>query len=320
MNNKIRIIFIGTADFGIPSLSALIKDKQFDVAAVITQPDKKVSRKQIITPPPIKVEALKLNLLVIQPIKIDQAFEQIKKLQPDFIIVIAYAQLIPKTILSMPKYSCLNVHGSLLPKYRGAACVQAAILNDDKKTGVTIIKMDKGLDTGSMLAQKAINIASSDTAGTLYKKLSLLAVELLIPTLKQYITGKIKPEPQNEKQASFVRKLVKEDGHIDWSKSAKEIERFIRAMTPWPSAFSKIRNEKLEMKNYILFKILEVEHKTISINQFKIGELFLYNKNLAVQSGEKALIIKKLQLAGKKEMNSKEFINGYSDLIGVTLV
>jgi methionyl-tRNA formyltransferase len=301
-DNKIRIIFIGTADFGILSLSALIKDKQFDVAAVITQPDKKVGRKQIISPSPIKAEAKKHKIPVWQPKQISNFQFPIPDI--DLIIVIAYAQLIPKTILSMPKYGCLNVHGSLLPKYRGAACIQAAILNNDQKTGVTIIKMDKGLDTGPILAQKTINIELTDIAGTLYKKLSFLAADLLIPTLRQYIDGKIKPEPQNEKQASFVRKLNKEDGHIDWSKSAKEIERFIRAMTPWPSAFSKIRNEKLEMKNYILFKILEVEHKPISINQFKIGELFLYNKNLAVQSKKNALIIKKLQLAGKKEHRS----------------
>jgi methionyl-tRNA formyltransferase len=338
--NKIRTIFIGTSDFGIPAFRALIKDKQFEIVSVITQPDKPAGRKQILTPPPIKTEAQKYKIPVFQPERIADLQSKIsaqggcasgaKNLNPDIIIVIAYAQIIPEEILNLPKYGCVNVHGSLLPKYRGAACVQAAILNGDKQTGVTIIKMDKGLDTGPILWQDKINIESRDTAGALYEKLSLLGAKILPVAVKKYIAGEIKPIPQNNAKASYVKQLKKQDGLIDWSKSAVEIERFIRAMAPWPSAFSKIQSsppeaghpwaEKLKVKSEIKnLKITEIEHQPLKINEYKIGEVFLHNNKLAVQCGKDALIIKKLQLEGKKEMKSEDFIKGNNWIIGSIL-
>lgn len=332
---KIRTIFISTPDFGIPALRALIEDKQFDIVAVITQPDKKVGRKQIITPPPIKVDAKKHKIPVWQPEQIsaclpvrlteqvgaDRRSQDIKYriLDIDLIVVIAYAQLIPEKILDMPKYGCINVHGSLLPKYRGAACIQAAILNGDRKTGVTIMKIDKGLDTGPILSQKEIHIKPTDTAGTLYQRLSGLGAELLILTLKKYIAGEIKLKPQNSKKASYVKKLKKQDGHINWTKSAPVIERFIRAMTPWPGAYAKIKNKKQKIKNDLILKIIEVEHESVKINGHKTGELLLHNQKLAVQCGQDALIIRKVQLAGKKQITAKEFIHGYKNLINTIL-
>ncbi len=322
-NSKIKTIFIGTPDFGIPALHALIKDKQFDVKAVITQEDKKVGRKQTITPPPIKVEARKHKIPVWQPKQILNIRYQI--LDIDLIVIIAYAQLIPKEILNIPRYGCINVHGSLLPKYRGAACVQAAILNGDKKTGVTIIKIDEGFDTGPILSQKAIIIKPTDTAGTLSHKLSIIGAELLIPTLKKYIAGKIKPQPQNNEKASYIKKLKKQDGHINWAKSAQITERFIQAMIPWPSAYAKIKNKKHlsaqagKIKNDLILKIIEVEHKPVKINKHKTGELFLYDKKLAVQCGQDALVIKKVQLEGKKEITAEEFIHGHKNLINTIL-
>lgn len=336
--NKIRVIFIGTPDFAVPSFRALIKDNYFKVIAVITQPDKPVGRKQTLTPPPIKVEAKKFKIPVFQPNKISDMRYQISDI--DLIVVVAYAQLIPKEILDIPKYGCINVHGSLLPKYRGAAVIQAPIMHGDKETGVTVMKMDAGLDTGPILSQGRIKIQPTDNAGLLYDKLSITGADLLIKTLKKYINGEIKPITQDEKKASYVGMLKKKDGKINWSKPAKEIERFIRAMTPWPSAYARVKSLKSpsaakalvvrrqrlcrrsagkEVKSYLILKILETENKSLKINKYKIGELFLCDKKLAVQCHKDALIIKKLQLAGKKQTTTEEFLRGHKDFVGSVL-
>lgn len=328
--NKIRTIFIGTSDFGIPAFKALIKDKRFEIIAVITQPDKPAGRKQIPAPPPIKTEAQKCRIPIFQPRRINDLKSQIANLKSEIIIVIAYAQIIPEKILNLPKYGCINVHGSLLPKYRGASCVQAAILNNDKQTGITIIKMDKGLDTGPILWQNKINIESRDTAGALYEKLSLLGAEILPVAVKKYIAGEIKPIPQDNARASYVKRLKKQDGLIDWAKPAVEIERFIRAMAPWPSAYTKIKNLRpsrisLGLKKSKIkiieknLKIIKVREEPLKINKYKIGEVFPRNGKLAVQCGKGALIIKKLQLEGKKEMTSEEFLRGCKWIIGSVL-
>ncbi len=317
MNNdkKIRCVFIGTPSFAVPPLRALINDEQFDIMAIVTQPDKKVGRKQVITPPPVKVEAEKYNIPVYQPEKIGDLTFKIKELRPDLIVVVAYAQIIPENILNIPKYGVINIHGSLLPKYRGASCVQAAILNGDAETGVTIMKMDKGLDTGPILAQSPINISSDDTAGSLYEKLSELGAKTLPSCLKKYIAGEIKPRPQDDSRSGYVGLLKKQDGKIDWRKPAIEIERFIRAMTPWPSAFASLKIKN----NYINIKIIRVEYEPLKRNKHKIGELFLRNGGLAVQCYKDALIIKRLQLEGKKEMTAEEFLRGYKNLVGSIL-
>lgn len=318
--NKIRTIFIGASDFGIPAFRALLKDKRFKIIAVITQPDKPAGRKQILTPPPIKTEAEKCRIPIFQPRRINDLKSQIANLKPEIIIVIAYAQIIPEEILNLPKYGCVNIHGSLLPKYRGAACVQAAILNNDKQTGITIIKMDKGLDTGPILWQNKINIESRDTAGALYEKLSFLGAEILPIAVKKYIAGEIKPIPQDNAKASYVKRLKKQDGLIDWAKPAVEIKRFIRAMAPWPNAYTKIKNQKSKIKIIEKnLKITEIEHQPLKINKYKIGEIFPRNGKLAVQCGKGALIIKKLQLEGKKEMTSEDFLRGYKWIVGSVL-
>lgn len=310
-NKKIRTIFIGTPDFGILSLKELIKDNQFDVVAVITQPDMHVGRKQILTPPPVKEVAQNYSLPVLQPKNISKITKDIKKLRPDLIVVIAYVQIIPEKILKIPKFGCINLHASLLPKYRGAAVIQAPILNGDKETGITIMKLDKGLDTGPILAQAVLNIKPNETAGTLYDKLSQLGSEQLITTLKKYIAGRIKPREQDESRAGYIGQIKKKDGLIDWSREAVEIERKIRAMTPWPSAWAYWNNK--------MIKILQVQQKSLEINSYKPGKTFLYNGGLAVQCGKDALIIKKLQLEGKKEMTSEEFSRGQKDFIGTVL-
>lgn len=306
MKNKIKIIFIGTPDFGIPSLNSLIQNQNFEVLTVITQPDKKAGRGQKIAYPPIKKEALKHNISVIQPENIKDIEQKIKKINPDIILVIAYAQLIPKSILEIPKYGCINLHASLLPKYRGSSCIQASILNGDANTGITIMKMDEGLDTGPIITQKQINVESNDTTGILFDKLSVLGSELLPKTLEDYINKKLIPQEQNHSLASFTKNIKKNDGLIDWQNSAEKIEKQIRAMSPWPGTYTLIQNNKI-------LKIIEAE--IIGINQYKIGEFFTHNKALTVQCGENALIIKQLQLEGKKPTSGEEFLNGHKEII-----
>jgi len=309
MSNIIKTIFIGTPDFALPGLRALIADPMFEVVGVVTQPDKPVGRKQILTKPPVKTEAKKHNIPTHQPSRISDLRSTIYE-NVDLIVVIAYSQIIPKKILNAPKYGVINVHGSLLPVCRGAACIQWPIINGDKKTGVTIMKMDKGLDTGPILAQKSIPIKSNDTTGSLFEKISKLGAEILIPTLKDYISGKIKPIAQDETKANYVGMIKKSDGLIDFKKPAVEVERFIRAMTPWPGAFSEIVDRRSEIKKII--KILSVRHNTLDINQFKAGEMFEHDGALAVQCGKNALIIEKIQVAGKKPISGSDFVKGYN--------
>lgn len=308
---KIRTIFIGTPLFAIPSLKALISDDFFDIIAVVTQPDKKVGRKQIITPPPVKIEAQKNNIQVFQPNKISELEEKILELKPDLIVLIAYAKIISERILDISEYGAINVHGSLLPKYRGASPIQGAILNGDDKTGITIMKMAKGLDSGPILAEKEVFVASDDTASSLYEKLSQISSETLPEVLKKYIKGEIAPVKQNDEQATYVGLIKKEDGRIDWNKSAQEIERLIRAMNIWPGAFAYIGEQSL--------KIIEAENNCLEINKYKIGEVFLHNNKLAVQCGKDSLVINKLQIEGKKETTAEEFLRGHKNFLGIIL-
>lgn len=305
---KNKIIFIGTAEFGLPAFEALIKDSDFAIALAVTQPDKPIGRKQIITSSPIKIAAEKNNITVLQPEHIIDIKEKIALLSPDLIIVAAYAQLIPEAILNLPKYGCLNLHASLLPKYRGSAIIQAALLNGDEQTGLTIIKMDKGLDTGEILAQTAINIDNEDTAGALYDKLSGISADFVIETIKKYLTEKIKPMAQDSSLASYAKELTKSDGLINWSKPALYLEKFIRAMNPWPVAWTWWNGKQV--------KIISAQSQPIEINTYKPGKTFKYNAGLAVQCGQNALIIKSLQLEGKSALESEEFLRGHENFIG----
>jgi len=308
-NKKIKTVFIGTSDFGMPSLKALIESNIFDLIEVVTQPDKKTGRKQALASPPIKTEALNHKIPVSQPEKILDY-----KLPADkigLIVVIAYAQILGEKILNAPKYGAINMHGSLLPKYRGAACVQAAIKNGDSKSGISFIKMDAGIDTGPILIKKEIKIKSTDTGGSLYAKLSELGGKIIISVLLDYINKKIIPQPQSRAKASYVKKLKKQDGHINFKQSAEKVERFIRAMSPWPGSYGIINTK--------ILKILEVKNKPLKINKFKAGELIDVNNQLTLQCGEDVLVIEKLQLEGKNKISGKDFIKGYSKFIGSIL-
>ena len=307
-SNKTKIIFIGTAAFGLPAFAALLEDENFEIALVVTSTDKPVGRKQLMVSSPIKLAAQKKDITVLQPVSIIEVTHKIALLNPDLIVVAAYSQLIPEEILNIPKFGCLNLHASLLPKYRGSAIIQAAILNGDDETGLTIIKMDKGLDTGPIIAQIKVKIDPEDTAGTLYDKLSETSADFLVDTVKGYLAGKITPVPQDASQGSYAKELSKSDGLIDWNKSAKNLDRFIKAMSPWPMAWTWWQGKQV--------KIISAQTETIEINSYKPGKTFKYNSGLAVQCGQDALIIKKLQLEGKNELESAEFLRGQKDFIG----
>jgi len=236
-----KIVFMGTAELSGASLAALARDQRFSVAAVVTQPDQargRVSKKQPVLP--VKALAQTLNLPLLQPGRArDDAFiGELRSLAPDLIVVVAYGQILPPAILDLPRHGCLNVHTSLLPKYRGAAPIQWAIANGEKETGVTIMKMDAGLDTGPILAQRRTPIESGDDAATLHDRLGRLGAELLLATLPDYVAGKIQPQPQPAEGVSHAPKIKKEDGRMDWSLPAQTIVNRLRAFTPWPGAFT----------------------------------------------------------------------------------
>jgi methionyl-tRNA formyltransferase len=313
--SKIKTIFIGTPEFAeriFRKIYPALRDK-FEIIAVITAEDKPVGRKQILTPSPVKKWAVENNLPILQPDKIRKPewIEKIKELKPDLIILTAYGQIIPKEILDLPKYKALNIHPSLLPCWRGASPIQAVILNGDKETGVTIILMDEEMDHGPILENTKIQIPNSQTYKELSDKLADLAAELLIKTLPDWIEGKIKAQPQDHSKATFCKLIKKEDGKIDWHKSAEEIERQIRAFSDWPESYTSFNGKQL--------KIIDTDAINKKTDK-KIGEVFLVdNKNLAVQTGQDILIIELIQLEGKKPMSARDFLNGHPEIIGTIL-
>ncbi len=313
----IKTIFIGTPDFAVSSLKALIKDNNYDILAVVTQPDKKIGRKHVLTYSPVKKQAQQHNIPILQPSNISEIKQRLKEYQPDVIIVVAYAQKIPQDILNIPRYGIFNVHSSLLPKYRGAACIQKPLLNGDKKTGVTIMKMDNGLDTGNILTQKEIPLTKQDTASSILDKLAEIGARTLPLAIKDYIQGKLELTPQDDSLAIYVTTLKKEDGKIDWEKSAEKIERMVRALNPWPGAYSYI---KYPRDKKTIIKILETNSKALNINQYQAGTLFTNDQNiLGIQCGSNALEIKKIQPEAKLPMSGQEFLQGYIQLIGKLL-
>ncbi len=305
---KIRTIFMGTPEFSLPYLKALINDNQFEVVAVYTQPDKLVGRQRQLKSPAIKTLAIENNLKVFQPEKIKTETQNIKQLNPDLIIVVAYGKIIPQEILDIPQYNCLNVHASLLPKYRGASCLNAPILNGDEKSGLSIMKMEAGLDTGPILNQVEISLDKKEILKSLHDKLSTLGANILIPTIISWIKGEIKEKRQDENKASYVEILKKEDGKLELTKNAIDLERVIRAFNPWPGTYILLDNDVL--------KIVEAEVVIKTNKNHKVGEIFKENNRLLLACGQNYLDILKLQLSGKKILSAKEFLNGKPDIVG----
>ncbi len=306
----IRTVFMGTPMFAVPSLEALIEHPLFDVVGVVTQPDRPAGRKNELTPPPIKLLARANAIPVLQPEKLraKESVESLREWQPELIVVAAFGQILPKSVLDMPKHACINVHGSLLPRWRGAAPIHAAIRAGDFETGITIMLMDEGLDTGAMLSKRAVHIDLNDTTASLHDTLSQIGAELLIDTLPDYINGEITPEVQDETWVTYAPQIQKEDGRINWKQSAVEIERTVRAFSPWPSTFTTWEGKTL--------KILE---GAVGNGRLSAGRVGWASGLLSIGTGEGVFHPIVLQLEGKKRLGIAEFVNGYPTFINAHL-
>ena len=303
-----RIVFLGTPEFAVPTLKAIVESKH-EVLAVVTQPDKKRDR-NVISFSPVKEEALKHNLEVLQYEKIKiEGIEDLKRLNPDVMVTCAYGQIISQEILDIPKFGVINVHASLLPKYRGSSPIQWAIINGESQTGITIMKTALGVDSGDIILQKKIDIKENETAGELFDRLSQIGPMALLEALDLIEQGKAVFTPQDESKATHVSMLKKEDGHIDWSKKANEIKNQVYGMNPWPSAFSYF-NKKL-------FKIWTCDIEPIQID-YPNGYMFIKDKKVFVKCSDGAIELKEVQIEGKKRMTSQAFILG-NDIEGVIL-
>ena len=298
---------MGTPDFAVPGLKSLASDNRFEIVSIITQEDKPVGRKQELLATPIKKIALELGLPILQPRRLKDIANELQGLAPDFIVVIAYGQILTKAVLNIPKLACINVHASLLPKYRGAACLQAPILNGDQETGVTIMLMDKGLDTGDILRQEKISLAGDENLEIVHDKLSILGANILGDTLINFVEKKITPQKQDDSLTSYVKVIDKKNGQIDWNNAAEIIERKVRAFTPWPGTFT-----------YLAGKLVKIIKAKVAENNtdLAIGQIFSEDKGLLVKCGQNALLILELQLEGKKVTDSQSFLAGHHDIIG----
>jgi methionyl-tRNA formyltransferase len=303
----LRIIFMGTAELACASLVALTQVPAFAVLAVVTQPDRPKGRDLKLQPSPVKALATRLGLPVLQPARArDETFaQQLRELQPDLIVVAAYGQILPPAILELPRLGCMNVHTSLLPKYRGASPIQSALLNDESETGVTIMKMDAGLDTGDILTQQSTPITSTDDAQTLHDRLANLGAELLVRTIPDYVVGKITPCSQPTEGVGYAPKITKQDGHLNWTQPARSLWNRIRAFTPWPGAFSYL---PAQPKTHLL-KIWQAE---VIDQTGQPGEILQADKTgIVVACGWGALRILKLQLEGGRRLTAQEFLAGH---------
>lgn len=300
-----KIVFMGTPDFSVGALEALL-EAGHEIAAVVTQPDKKKGRGGQVHYPPVKEAALKHNLTVYQPVRVrDEAFVNVlKEIAPDVIVVIAFGQILPKSVLELAPYGCINIHASLLPKYRGAAPIQWAVIDGEEKTGVTTMQMNEGLDTGDILETIEVVIDKKETGGSLFDKLSEAGARLIVQTLDHIRTGNVHPVPQDDSKSNYAKMLTKELGNIDFDKSAAETERLIRGLNPWPSAYTKFRGKTL--------KIWDAEVVTDSGYEGKPGEIVDFDKNsFLVKTKEGCLRVNELQLEGKKRMETEAFLLGY---------
>ena len=296
-----KIIFMGTPDFAAASLEALI-DSRHEIQAVVTQPDKPKGRKGELTPSPVKVIAKREGIKVYQPLKVrDEEFvDTLRAYNPDVMVVVAFGQIIPLSILKMPKYGCVNIHGSLLPKYRGAAPIQWAVLDGEKETGITTILMDEGIDTGDILLKKTIKIDADETSGSLFDKLKALGAETILETLDELEKGSITPTKQGESPTAYAKMLTKAMGLIDFTKPAKELDCFVRGMDPWPSAYTLLAGKTLK-----LWKVRAVEGGGKAGSVIEIGK-----ESFTIACGEGAIEVLEVQLEGKKRMSAGDFLKG----------
>lgn len=307
-----KVIFMGTPDFSTGVLESIIKAGH-EVTAVVTQPDKPKGRGHEMQFTPVKETALKYGLTVLQPkrVKAPEVIEELEKIPADIIVVVAFGQIIPKSILEMKKFGCINVHASLLPAYRGAAPIQWAVVDGLKETGVTIMQMDEGLDTGDMLTKVVVPLNEKETGGSLFGKLSIAGAKLCVETMELIEKGEVTPEKQGETTTEYAKMITKDLGRIDFSKSAIEIERLIRGFNPWPSAYTKLGGKTLKIW---AADVLEEEYEGAA------GEIIKVSKNeIYVKTGKGTLSLKEIQLEGKKRMTADAFLRGYQLESGMLL-
>ena len=306
-----RLLFMGTPDFAVPILEKLIE--RYEIVGVVTQPDRRVGRGREMEAPPVKTSALAHGLRVLQPPSLRQpeVVAELRALAPDVVVVAAYGQILPPLVLDIPPKGCLNVHASLLPKYRGATPIAAAILAGEEETGVTIMLMDEGMDTGPILSQATCPISSQDTRESLSAKLAQLGADLLMDTLPRWLAGEIELRPQDHSQATYSHMITKEDGLIDWSHSAVEIWRRCRAYYPWPSTYTYWQGK--------LLKVLRAEPLPYWAGEGEPGQVMVLEEGLAVATGEGALLLREVQLAGKRAMKAEDFIRGQRSFVGSVL-
>ena len=294
-----NVVFMGSPDFALPSLRALAK--RYEVAGVVTQPDRASGRGREIKMPPVKTLAQELGLPLIQPEKLraPEAMDQLRMWAPDLIVVAAFGQILKKDVLDLPRYGCINVHASLLPRWRGAAPIHAAILAGDEETGVTIMQMDVGLDTGPMLAQRSIRLTLADTAGSVTQALSTLGADLLIETLPRWIAGDIQPQGQDDTLATYAPMLKKEAGKLDFARDVNELERQIRAFHPWPGAYLELDTT-----------LLKVHRAHVEQGEAEAGQRLVVQHQPAVGARGGILVLDEVQPAGKKSMSGQSFLAG----------
>lgn len=317
----IRVLFMGTPEFAVPSLRALLARTRmrrfppWQVVGVVTQPDRPSGRGKKVTASPVKEVALAADIPVLQPHSLRKdpaAVDALRALAPDLIVVAAYGLILPQSVLDIPRYGCINVHASLLPMYRGASPITAALLAGDAETGVSIMRMDAGMDTGPVLAQERLAIAPDDTTETLSARLADLGAHTLVPVLEQWVAGAIEPTPQDELpgEVSIVRMITKDAGRIDWSLPAVQIERMTRAYQPWPTAYTTWKGEPL--------RILRA-HVGVAPADQPPGTVFREGGEVGVVTGDGSLVLEAVQPAGKKPMSVRDFVNGAQEFIGSRL-
>ena len=301
-----KIVYMGTPDFAVPALSALLREG-YDVAGVVTQPDKPKGRSKKMVPSPVKEEAEKHGIPVWQPARVrDPEFIRfLTEQKPDMIIVAAFGQIIPKAVLDLPPYGCINIHGSLLPKYRGAAPIQRAVLDGEKESGVTIMRMDEGIDTGDIISKRVVTLSEDETGGSLFDRLSVLGADLLIDTLPLLFSGEAHYEKQPaESPTPYASMLKKESGHMDFNNEAGALERQVRGLSPWPGAYTSLDGKT--------FKIWRSAVLPAPEGDFSPGTVInTGSEGILVKCAQDALLLQEVQLEGKKRMAADAFLRGY---------
>ncbi len=304
-----RVVFIGTGEIGVPAMQALVQSSAHQFIGVVTQPDKPVGRDYRIEPPAIKKALAEAKMSILQPARIKdrQSIEEIRALMPDVIAVMAYGQILPRDVLEIPRIACVNLHASLLPRWRGAAPIQAAIAAGDSETGITVIYMDEGLDTGDILLQRKTDILPTDTGGSLHDRLAQIAPEAMLESLRLLAKGDPPRIRQDNALSTYAPKLTRQDGKIDWSEPAEVIERKIRAFNPWPGAFTEIATPGIRKLKIFSAAIVNLNGGA--------GEVLRSGKEVIIATGRKALLLGEVQMEGKRRMSAPEFSRGHASIL-----